>query len=376
MRFTELRHQDPRTRTYLGSPSLVRAPDGALVASHDYFGPGCPRNHEAEEHLTSIYRSEDDGATWRSVTHIANAYWSTLFTHRGALWLFGVSQQYGSIVIRRSDDGGFTWTHPADATSGLLFPGGAYRVDPNYHTAPVPVVVHQGRIWRAFEDCRGAAWGGGFHALAVSAPEDADLLLAASWTMSGQLALDHGLVPAGVQAQPVWGWLEGNLVVDPQGRLVDILRLHSWHQGRAALLTMEDDGRLAFDPATGFIPFPGHQTKFTIRRDPVTGLYLSLVNSRCADPRQAERNELCLSVSRDLRAWRLVRTLLADDQGLSEADSIRLTGFQYVDWQFDGDDLIYLVRTAYAGAPNHHDSNRITFHRLRGFRTILSESAS
>jgi hypothetical protein len=55
MEFTELRWQDPATKTYLGSPSLVRLPDGALLATHDYFGPGCPRNHEGEEHLTSVY---------------------------------------------------------------------------------------------------------------------------------------------------------------------------------------------------------------------------------------------------------------------------------------------------------------------------------
>ncbi len=56
MQLTELRRQDPATLTYLGSPSLVRLPDGTLLATHDYFGPGCPRNHENEAHLTSVYR--------------------------------------------------------------------------------------------------------------------------------------------------------------------------------------------------------------------------------------------------------------------------------------------------------------------------------
>ena len=77
MKLNELRVQDPRTQTYLGSPTLVRLPDGALLATHDYFGPGSPHNHEGEEHLTSVYRSDDEGSTWRSLAHIANAYWST-----------------------------------------------------------------------------------------------------------------------------------------------------------------------------------------------------------------------------------------------------------------------------------------------------------
>ncbi len=44
---------------------------------------------------------------------------------------------------------------------------------------------------------------------------------------------------------------------------------------------------------------------------------------------------------------------------------------QYVDWQFDGDDLIYVARTASRGARNFHDSNRVLFGRERGFRSLL-----
>ena len=114
MRLNELRYQASATRCYLGSPSLVRLENGDILATHDYFGPGCPRNHENEEHLTSVYRSSDNGATWVNVTHITGAYWSTLFLHAGAVCLLGTSQQYGSIVVRRSEDNGNTWTHPRD----------------------------------------------------------------------------------------------------------------------------------------------------------------------------------------------------------------------------------------------------------------------
>ena len=69
--------------------------------------------------------------------------------------------------------------------------------------------------------------------------------------------------------------------------------------------------------------------------------------------------------------WRVVKTLLQDDSGLLPEDSVRLTGYQYVDWQFDGDDLIYVVRTASRVARNFHDSNRILFGRERGFRSLL-----
>ena len=51
-------------------------------------------------------------------------------------------------------------------------------------------------------------------------------------------------------------------------------------------------------------------------------------------------------------------------------DSMRRTGFQYVDWHFDREDIIYLVRTAYIGAHNFHDANRVTFSRVERFRTL------
>ena len=30
-------------------------------------------DHECEEHLTCVYRSEDSGHSWRNMTHIADA---------------------------------------------------------------------------------------------------------------------------------------------------------------------------------------------------------------------------------------------------------------------------------------------------------------
>lgn len=372
MQFTELRYQDPATRTYLGSPSLVRLPNGDLLATHDYFGPGCPRNHEDEEHLTSVYRSSDDGVTWTNVTHIANAYWGSLFVHREVLYHLGTSQQYGSIVIRRSADNGSTWSHPADESTGLLFRGGPVRVAPNYHCAPVPIVEQDGRLYRAFEDCDPCVWGSGFRSLVISAAADADLLQADSWTMSNKLAFDPAWRPAAWGEVAVPGWLEGNVVAAPDGTLWNILRVNSKPAvDKAAVVKVSEDGRhVDFDPTTGFIDFPGGMSKFTIRRDPASGLYYTLTNNNTVPEAPNQRNVLSLYTSPDLIKWTHRRTLLTDDSTLSAVDSVRLTGFQYVDWQFDGVDLLYLVRTAYGGAHNYHDSNRITFHRLADFRNV------
>lgn len=373
MQFNTVKFQDAATKTYLGSPTFVRLPDGDLLATHDYFGPGCPWNHEGEEHLASVYRSSDDGKTWTNMTHIAGAYWGNLFLHRGDVYHLGVSQRYGSIVIRRSEDSGNTWTHPADHKSGLLFRGGPLREPPNYHCAPMPVLEKDGRLYRAFEDCTPCVWGSGFQSLVVSADVDTDLLDATNWSMSNKIAFDPAWIPKSWGEVPVPGWLEGNVVETPEGELWNMLRFNSKPVvDKAAIVKIHDNGaRIMFDPASGLIDFPGGMSKFTIRRDPETGLYLTLTNNNTDPEFPNQRNVLSLYCSADLLHWTHKQTLIEDDLSLSYDASMHLTGFQYVDWHIEGDDLLYIVRTAYDGSHNYHDSNRITFHEITDFRRLL-----
>ena len=344
----------------IGSPSLAVLPNGDYVASHDEFGPKSTEHTCAVSH---IFQSHDRGANWKKISTIDGAFWSTLFTHRGALYLIGPDKHHGNVLIRRSADGGVTWTSPTNSTSGLL------RGDGQYHCAPMPVIEHAGRLWRAMEWRNPPlAWGINYRAGVLSVPVGADLLDAANWTCSNFLPSDRSWNGGDMGA-----WLEGNAVITPAGELVDVLRVQTKSPDeKAAIVHISQDGKNAsFDPATGFIKFPGGAKKFTIRFDPQTRRYWTLASIvldryRSHEP-GAVRNTLALTTSSDLLNWE-VRCILLHHPDITKH------GFQYVDWLFDGEDIIAACRTAFDddedGAHNAHDANYLTFHRFARFRRL------
>ncbi|WP_017257139.1 sialidase family protein [Pedobacter arcticus] len=361
---------DPGSNTYLGSPSLVKLTDGNLLASHDYFGKYVNSDD------TFIHLSKDDGKSWTRLAELKGMFWGNLFLHNGAVYLLGTSAGVGvrNIVIMKSMDGGKTWSTPTTSKNGILFSEGVNGGTAKYHCAPMPIVNHNGRIYRAFENLTEFLPGmRGYKAFAISANENADLLNAANWTKSTEVAYDTSKDPEG--SRNTTGWIEGNMVVGPDGRLWDILRVNSTpFFDRAAMVEIKDNGKVAdFDPQN-FITLPGGISKFVIRKDPTQAIYWMLSNTNTDTNFPSQRSVLSLYASKDLRNWYHAKTLMEDDQGLSPIESIKKTGFQYPDWIFNGNDLIYLSRTAYAGARNYHDSNRITFGNIADFRNYLPEN--
>ena len=169
------------------------------------------------------------------------------------------------------------------------------------------------------------------------------------------------------------GYLEGNMVEGPNGHEVyNILRLNTrpYNGNKAIVLQFNRvDRKFTFD---SIIDLPGGHTKFVIRRDKKTKMYVTLSNPNTIATAADQRNILSLCTSIDMRNWKEQKILLMDDTGFSSQDSIRYTGFHYVDWQFDGaDDIIMAVRTAYRGANSYHNSNRLTYKRIANWKKLL-----
>jgi len=350
---------------YIGSPSLAVLPNGDYVASHDYFGP---QSNEFKSARSFVYQSQDRGQSWKNIATIQGAFWSTLFVHQGQLYFLGTNRHHGDLVIRRSEDGGQTWTQPSDEQRGLLKGTG------EYHCAPMPVLAHNGRLWRAFEwRDPPIAWGINYRAGMLSIPQEKNLLDAKNWTFSNFVPSDRAW-----NNNDMGAWLEGNALVAPDGGMIDFLRVQTKSPDeKAAIVRISADGKQAtFDPESGFVNFPGGAKKFTIRFDPQTKRYWSLptiVHEKHRAPNPGRfRNTLALSSSPNLTDWTVHCILLYHPD-------VQKHGFQYVDWLFEGNDMIAACRTAYddgiGGARNNHDANYLTFHRIANFRNLTMKDS-
>jgi hypothetical protein len=354
-------HPEDYTYNFSGrspaSPSIVKLPTGKLIASHDVFWG----NHG--QNLTLVFQSSDEGNTWEFLSEISPCFWGKLFLHRSALYMLSTSTEYGALLIRRSDDQGRTWSEPTE-----ILPAGD-RKSGGPHKAPVPVLEYQGRLFSAVEL---GSWSlGGHDAGVISASVDTDLMDPKSWTVTPFLPYDPTW-PGTIRDGENPSMLEGNVVVTPNGELVNILRYHTRggqpDYGKAIMLDIDKDRPGAPLKFRQVIDFEGNMSKFTILYDEQSKKYWSLVN-RVTTENVNQRNVLTLVSSTNLVDWNIEADILNyEDNGWPE--DLTKVGFQYVDWLIDHDDILFLSRTAINGAWNFHNANHITFHRIENFRSI------
>ncbi len=330
---------------YLCSPSLIRLENGDLLASMDLYAGGAPQN------LTLIYISHDDGATWEHHSELFPCFWGKMFLCGGALYMLGCSTEYGDVLIGRSDDGGKTWTKPT-----VLLRGGCHAKQVGWHRAPMPVLIKSGRV---MTDIQYGAWSEKVFCDAVlSAPADSDLLVAENWVCTELFDAREHISPL---PEKIWGGIEGNVIETPEGRVVDFLR---FADKNALILDYDPENPEDEPKLNSVIDFPATASKFNIVFDDVTKKYYAIVSYALDEP-MTKRNLLSLIRSEDLINWELCRHLID-----RRDEDPKQVGFQYVDFFIEGEDILYLCRTAWGGANSFHNSNLTTFHKIKKFREV------
>ncbi len=354
-------HPDDDAYSFSGkclcSPSLVRHPDGFLLASMDVFGHGYPQN------LTLIFRSDDDGESWRYVSELMPCFWGKMFIHKGELYMLSCSTEYGDLLIGKSTDGGKTFSAPVC----LLRGSNGKKGNNGVHKNPQNIFIYNGRIYNTLE---WGAWANTeyYHAaMVMSCDTDDDLLVPENWSFSAPLKYDPNW--KGTVDGKANGTIEGTLTCGPDGHLYNIMRYvireatPSYGLVLAYKVNAKDhDAPLEYSHS---IKMPCNNSKFMIKYDEASKKYYSVVTRIDCEERIQRRNLLSLMSSGDMENWELVCDLI--DKRNEDKEKV---GFQYVDFEIEGDDIIYLCRTAINNATNFHDSNYSTFHRIKNFRNI------
>lgn len=390
---TEVLWVGPENRgVYVGSPSIYKT-TGKCYTSHDFFGR-TTIDATVQVFVDETGNCAGEGAAWRYAGNVSGMYWANIFTlpndddDDGSLYLMGVSSgdaaKDRSIVLSRSGDGGATWSSPATLLAANA------TMQTNYHCAPTPTLLssRDGRLYRAFET------GSEALVLRTRLPLDVthDLLSAAAWEATNTVSLDSSMIPASWgppgAGRKTWGWQEGNAIELPDGGVANMLRIDGQTaatHNKAALLVVDASFSLRFE---AMVDFPATTSKFVVRLEPRTTTapqhhrYFSLTTDvtpvAVASGTVYARNHLVLATSvGGLANWSVCATLLVDDTGfLSAADSARFTGFHYVDWIFDGADIVYAIRTGYRGANSYHNANRLTTKRLSDYAGTCARGLS
>ena len=298
---------------------------------------------------------------------------------------------------------GHSWAHNG-SSAGVVLDGRAFA------TGPTPIVIADDVLYRAVETWPAPyRWPQGFGAVMLSCNlsgmkgTDERVMQANQWQLTQPLAFDAAWLPKSFPTLTAPGFLEGNAVILPPptpsgaARVLNVLRFNSDPLANLAVVLELDLASQSLH-FLSIIDLPGGMSKFTIRYHAATASYVTLSNPVPSGSNTTwQRDRLHWYWTDDVRGltgWKEGGLIAWDDTGLSPEDSLRYTGFQYVDWQFDegwprkrragsctiwncegGNDIIAAIRTAYRGANSYHNSNRLTYKRINNVTALIRTSA-
>lgn len=372
--YTVVWHNPDRER-YVEGPGLVRLDDGKLVA----VVPVVPRaewsaERRATQSRTHIVRSADGGKTWRPIAELPY-YSAAPWLHRGTLYLFankgGTKFRNDDLLLLRSADGGQTWSEPVTLFHGHFW---------NCHTG---MTVRDNKLYWAIDDL---SLGSKRGPRAVVGDLSGDPMNPGAWRMSEPVPFPG--VPEAL-TNPKFAslssqYLEPN-VLNVLGKLRVLATVKPRRQSTAGLCAMfdlRDDGTQLDLKFTQFYPMPGGQLKFCVIWDEVSQMFWATANLVVDSQgvfdwfREGEKlGSVRYSSGLGGNDRRFLMLLYGVD-GLNwlQAGCVAQAGkvsqsFMYARPVIDGDDLAIVARSS-INAPDQHDADYATFHRVRDFRRL------
>jgi len=391
----------------LYSPSIVRLSSGRLVIS--YTEARKKDNDETDYQV--IMTSDDGGKTWIKRTEQTVGLQGRIFEANGILYYLAPG---AGLPACKSTDNGNTWSTPVYLTSK----------DKSWQQTAANVWYAHGNVYLEMELRVRVinAWGAGEKApVLLRAKLTDDLTKAASWTFSS--VLDFGdLIPCYRENTPKieffglpfytqkypdrndiapgrsfspMGWAEGNVVqiLDPNHYWYDdsgstfhiFLRSLTGmtNYGAVCKVVENADGTMTTMLETVpsgkkilFLPLPGGHNRFHILYDATTKTYWLLSNQSTDSMTKAEllasdrhdlaygeRNRLVLHFSKNMVDWCFA--------GVVAIGATQKEARSYAAMDFDGNDLVILSRSGDPNSYSAHETNMITFHRVKNFRDLI-----
>lgn len=301
--------------------------------------------------VAKLLKSTDGGVTWTQVAEVKGLRWPRLFEVNGTLYMAGTDydSSQGKIVRFNADH-----TYKGALISGVHLAG------------PTATLIHNGRIYAGDR--------------MASAPVDANLLDPASWTVPQNplsiLTQKWYLSTSGEKTVNDYTLMEGNALLGKDGAIYNLLRIQTNPaNGWAALLKLSEDNRSfsIVESCNSLVAMPTTASKFTVRYDEATGLYITFTAMPSMDLNTNQRNVICMTVSEDLIHWEFIDVILVDREMMNPRFSALAHGFNYVDWTWQGDDLLLVVREATGRTGCYHDGTYLTLYRVEDYAKLIAE---
>lgn len=374
-------YHNPDSAFYVEGCGLLRLDNGTLLAVVPVVPRPKDKNWTEQRRVdhcrVHILLSDDKGQTWKELARLPRLYSAVPWSHENVLYLFankgGLEFRNDDLLLLKSEDGGRTWSEPV-----TLFKGHFWNCDTG-------MVIRNNRLYWAVDDLR---FGINLRGPCVICGDlSKDPMTPSSWRLSN--AIPFPGVPDMLLHSRFRNlahrYLEPN-VIDVYGKLRVLATVKPQKQtttGLAAVFDISDDEqglRLEF---VQYHPMPGGQLKFCVIWDEVSKMFWATVNLP-VDGQEAfdwwekgrdKKNSRTLFTGMGGNDRRFLMLLYGLD-GLNwfQAGCIARAGtifqsFMYARPVIDGDDLAIISRTSIQ-APDQHDADHATFHRVRNFRKL------